>query len=254
MRLANKVAVITGAGSGIGRATAIRFAEEGAALYLADIDAEGGEETVAQVQAVGGQAVFRQTDVSRESEAHALMDAAAGELGGPDILVNNAAVFVVGTVEKVSGEEWDRVLGVNVKGYAFCAKYAIPHMRKRGGGSIVKVASISSFIAQPAFVPYNTSKGAVLQLMRCLAYDLAPDNIRVNCVCPGAIDTPAIARVAADAGLTGEEFEEQLKSMHLIKRLGEPREVANAILFLASDEASFVTATPLMVDGGYTAH
>ena len=253
MRLANKVAVVTGSSSGIGRATAIRFAEEGAAVCVADLDVRGGEETVAQIKAAGGRAFFHKTDISIESEVRELMNTAARELGGPDILVNNAAAFVFGTVEEASEQDWDRVLNVNVKGYAFCSKYAIPHMRKRGGGSIVNLGSISSFIAQPAFVPYNTSKGAVLQMTRCLAFDLAPDNIRVNCVCPGAIDTPAIMLDAASKGLTKEQVVELNKPLHLIKRMGDPREVANAILFLASEEASFITATPLMVDGGYTA-
>ena len=252
MRLENKVAAITGASSGIGRAAAIRFAEEGASVCVADIDVQGGEETVAQIKAAGGKAIFRRTDVSRESEVKGLMDGSARELGGLDILVNNAAAFVFGTVEKATEADWDRILSVNVKGYAFCAKHAVPHLRKRGGGAIVNLASISSFIAQPAFVPYNTSKGAVVQLTRCLAYDLAPDNIRVNCVCPGAIDTPATARDAANKGLTKEQLVEQMKPLHLLARMGKPGEVANAILFLASDEASFITGTPLMVDGGYT--
>lgn len=254
MRLANKLVVITGAGSGIGRATAIRFAEEGAAICVADVDPKGGEETVEEVKAIGGRALFHAADISRESEVQRLMDSAAHDLGGLDILVNNAAAFVFGSLDEVTEEDWDRVLNTNVKGYAFCAKYAVPYMRKRGGGSIVNLGSISSFIAQPAFLPYSTSKGAILQLSRCLAYDLAPDNIRVNCVCPGAIDTPATARHAASEGLSKEDLVEMLKSLHLIKRLGEPGEVANAIVFLASDEASFITATPLMVDGGYTAH
>ena len=253
MRLANKVAVVTGSSSGIGRATAIRFAEEGAAVCVADLDVDGGEQTVLQIKAAGGRAFFHKADISSESEIRELMNTAARELGGLDILVNNAAAFVFGTVETASEQDWDRILNVNVKGYAFCSKYAVPHMRKRGGGSIVNLGSISSFIAQPAFVPYNTSKGAVLQMTRCLAFDLAPDNIRVNCVCPGAIDTPATLRDAASKGLTKEQVVELYGALAFIKRMGDPREVANAILFLASDEASFITATSLMVDGGYTA-
>ena len=253
MRLANKVAVVTGSSSGIGQATAIRFAEEGAAVCVADLDVGGGDETVAQIKAAGGRAFFHKADISSESEARELMNTAARELGGLDILVNNAAAFVFGTVETATEKDWDRILNVNVKGYAFCSKYAVPHMRKRGGGSIVNLGSISSFIAQPAFVPYNTSKGAVLQMTRCLAYDLAPDNIRVNCVCPGNIDTPATMRGAARQGLTREQLVESYAPLQFIKRMGDSREVANAILFLASDEASFITATPLMVDGGYTA-
>lgn len=253
MRLAKKLAVITGAGSGIGRATALRFAEEGAAVCVADIDAEGGQQTVRQIEAAGGRGIFRRADISHESEIRDLMDSAARELGGLDILVNDAAAFVFGSVEKASEEDWDRVLNVNVKGYAFCSKYAIPHMRRRGGGAIVNLGSISAFIAQPAFVPYNTSKGAILQLTRCLAYDHAPDNIRVNCVCPGAIDTPATSKHAKTEGKTKEQLVKELAALQLIKRMGEPREIANAVLFLASDEASFITGATLMVDGGWTA-
>ncbi|MBI2191822.1 MAG: glucose 1-dehydrogenase [Planctomycetes bacterium] len=254
MRLKGRIALITGSASGIGRATAKLFAEEGAKVALADLDREGGKSAVEEIRRAGGQALFRKTDVASEKQIRAVVAAVAKEWGGLDILVNNAAAFVFGTVEEATEADWDRVLGVNVKGYAFCAKYAAREMRKRGGGSIVNLASISAFIAQPAFVPYNTSKGAVLQLTRCLAYDLAADHIRVNCVCPGAIDTPATMRHARSVGLTKEELVNQLKPMHLIKRMADPREVAHAILFLASDEASFITATPLMVDGGYTAH
>ncbi len=253
MRLKEKIAVITGAGSGIGRATALRFAEEGAAVCVGDIDVQGGEETVAQVRAAKGKAIFSKTDISREAEAKKLMEEAAKEFGGIDLLINNAAAFVFETVESATEADWDRALGVNVKGYAFCSKYAVPHIRKRGGGAIVNVASVSGFIAQPAFVPYNASKGAVVQMTRCMALDLAPDNIRVNCVCPGAIETPAMGLDAAKKGVSREEAMELLSNLHILKRMGQPREVAHTILFLASEEASFVTGAPLMVDGGWTA-
>ncbi len=252
MRLQNKVAVITGAGSGIGRATALRFSEEGASVCIGDIDVRGGEETVSQIEATGGKAIFCKADTSSESEAKELADEAVGQFGGLDILVNNAATFVFGTVEQATEADWDRVLSVNVKGYAFCAKHAVPHLRKRGGGAIVNLASVSGLIAQPAFVPYSTSKGAVIQLTRCLACDHADDDIRVNCVCPGAVDTPAVARAAATMELTKQQLVDEMEPLHLIKRMGEPREVANAILFLASDEASFITGASLVVDGGYT--
>lgn len=141
MRLRNKVAVITGAGSGIGAATAIRFAEEGAAVCLADVDAEGGHAVAREIETAKGRALFRHVDVSSETQVKDLMDSAVREFGGLDILVNNAAAFVYGTVETTTAEDWDRVLGVNVKGYAFCAKHAIPHIRRRGGGAIVNVGS-----------------------------------------------------------------------------------------------------------------
>ncbi len=254
MRLEHKIALITGAGSGIGRATALLFAEEGASVAIADIDADGGQETAKEIHQAGGQALFCRCDVSKEKEVEEMIKTVVSEYGGLDILVNNAAAFVFGTVEEATEEDWDRVLGVNVKGYAFCTKYAAPVMRERGGGAIVNLGSTSSFVAQPAFVPYNSSKGAVLQLTRCLAYDLAKDNIRVNCVCPGAIDTPATLRHAQFTGMTKEELVEEIKPMLFIKRMGDPKEIAYTVLFFASDEASFITAATLLADGGYTAH
>ncbi|AFZ23355.1 dehydrogenase of unknown specificity, short-chain alcohol dehydrogenase like protein [Cylindrospermum stagnale PCC 7417] len=254
MGLTNKITLITGAASGIGRETAKLFAEAGAKVAIADLDAVGGKAVVEEIHSSGGTALFHQVNVAAETEVKAWISAVVEQWGDIDILVANAGVLVNGTVEQATNEDWDQVLGVNVKGYAFCAKYAAPSMRKRGGGAIVNVASISSFVAQAAFAPYNTSKGAVLQLTRCLAYDLAPDNIRVNCVCPGGIDTPMMDYFAQSQGITKQDVVNELAPLHLLKRLGKPREVAEAILFLASDKASFITATPLMVDGGYTAH
>jgi NAD(P)-dependent dehydrogenase (short-subunit alcohol dehydrogenase family) len=173
---------------------------------------------------------------------------------GVDIIVPNAAAFVFGKIEDVTSHDWDRVLGVNVKGYGMCAKYAIPQMRKRGGGSIVMVASMSGTIAQPAFVPYNTSKGAVLQLSKCIALDHGPERIRCNAVCPGTIDTPATSKHADNLGISKEELAETIIKDHFIKRLGTTLEVAQAALFLASDESTFITGSNLFVDGGYTAH
>jgi NAD(P)-dependent dehydrogenase (short-subunit alcohol dehydrogenase family) len=254
MQLANKIALITGASSGIGRETAKLFALEGAKVAIADVDTVGGQTLIDEIKAFGGTALFHQVDVSVESEVQNWVAGVVDEWGGVDILVANAAVMVIGTVEQATELDWDRVLAVNVKGYAFCAKYVTPQMRQRGGGAIVNLASISSFVAVPAFAPYNTSKGAILQLTRSLAYDLAPDNIRVNCVCPGPIYTPAVQKVADSLSLSEEDLVKQFAPLVLLKRMGKAQEVANAILFLASDKASFITGTPLMVDGGYTAY
>jgi NAD(P)-dependent dehydrogenase (short-subunit alcohol dehydrogenase family) len=167
-------------------------------------------------------------------------------------LVNNAAAFVFGSYD-VTESDWERVLSVNVKGAAFCAKYAAEEMIRGGGGSIVNVISISGFVAQAQSLPYNTSKAALLGFNRCLAMDLAPYKIRVNAVAPGCIDTPQLRADAARAGMTYEENEALEGPLHLLNRFGRPEEVANAILFLASDDASFITGTCLMVDGGYSA-
>lgn len=253
MRLKDKVVIITGGASGIGRAICDVFAEEGARLTVADIDVSGGEDTVRGVRASGGEAIFVQTDVSKEAQVQAMVSQAVDAYGRVDVLVNDAAAFEFGKVEDVTDEQWQRVFGVNVIGQAYCVKHVLPHMREAGKGAIVNIASVSGFIAQPAFIPYNASKGAVMQLTRCLAMDLAPDNIRVNCVCPGAILTPATERHRQFEGRDREEFLAEAAGGNFMKRVGDPREIAYGALFLASDEASFVTGTPLVIDGGATA-
>ena len=252
MRLKNKVAIVTGGGSGIGRATCQLFAEQGAHVVVADINQQGGKETVALLPK--GKAVFIKADVSQEDQVKRLIKGAVKAFGKLDILVNNAAAFVFGRVEDTTVEDWRRVLGTNVIGPALCVKHAVPEFKKAGGGAIVTIGSISSFIAQADYVPYNTSKSALINMTRCLAMDLAPFNIRANVVCPGVIRTPTLVRIIEERKMTPEDIPRDWGNDHLLKRLGEPCEIANAVLFLASDEASFVTGTHLMVDGGYTAH
>jgi NAD(P)-dependent dehydrogenase (short-subunit alcohol dehydrogenase family) len=252
MRLARKVAVITGGASGIGRATALRFCQEGASVAIFDRDSQRGEEVVRLIRQCGHKAIFRQVDIAVETQVKDGIWQAEAEFGALHVLVNNAAAFVFGSYD-VAKTDWERVLSVNVMGTAFCSKYAAEAMIRGGGGSIVNVSSISGFIAQDRSLPYNTSKAALLGLNRCLAMDLARENIRVNAVAPGCIDTPQLRADIEQAGLTYDQSLALEGPMHLLNRFGTPEEVANAILFLASDEASFVTGTCLMVDGGYTA-
>jgi len=252
MRLANKVAVVTGAASGIGRATALRFAEEGASVAILDRDSEHGEQVCREITEPRKKAIFLPVDIAIEEQVREGVQKVEQEFGAIHILVNNAAAFVFGSYE-VTQEDWERILSVNVMGTAFCSKYAIPAMMRTGGGSIVNVSSISGFIAQERSLPYNTTKAALLGLNRCLAMDLAPHKIRVNAVAPGCIDTPQLRADIARAGMTFEQGLALEGPMHLLNRYGTAEEVANAILFLASDEASFITGTCLMVDGGYTA-
>jgi NAD(P)-dependent dehydrogenase (short-subunit alcohol dehydrogenase family) len=252
MRLAGKVAVITGAASGIGRATALRFSEEGAAVAIFDRDARRGEEVLQHIRKRGQFAIFLPVDVAIETQVKEAIEKTIAAFGSLHILVNNAAAFVFGSLE-VAEVDWDKVLSVNVKGATFCAKYAADVMIRAGGGAIVNVNSISGFVAQERSLPYNTSKAALLGLNRCLAMDLARHKIRVNAVAPGCIDTPQLRADAERAGMTYEQNVALEGPLHLLNRFGTPGEVANAILFLASDEASFITGTCLMVDGGYTA-
>jgi NAD(P)-dependent dehydrogenase (short-subunit alcohol dehydrogenase family) len=252
VRLANKTAIITGVGAGIGEAIAIRFAEEGAHLVLNDISEPAGQATLAKVTSLGGQAVLVIADIAQEAGARAISEKAAQSFGAIDILVNNAADFTQKSVERAERADWQKVLGVNVIGTALVSKCAIPHIRARGGGSIVNIASMSAVIAQPDFATYNASKGAILTMTKCMALDLAPFKIRVNSICPGCILTSASYREIERMGLTFEQWRDRVAPLHMLNRLGEPREVANAALFLASDESSFITSTHLMVDGGYT--
>jgi NAD(P)-dependent dehydrogenase (short-subunit alcohol dehydrogenase family) len=251
-RFEGKVAIVTGGGSGIGRATCLRFAEEGAAVAVAEIDETSGNSVTAEISRSGGKALFVRTDISDEKSVRAAVSRVAEAFGRIDILVNNAAVFVLKGID-ATVEDWRKILDVNVMGPALMSKHVVPVMRKTGGGAIVNLGSISSFIGQPQFVTYNTTKSALLGMTRCMALDLAPENIRVNAVCPGSVWTPQVERMATEQGLdrTAADADPQWGGAHMLKRLADPREIANAILFLASDDASFMTAESMMVDGGY---
>jgi NAD(P)-dependent dehydrogenase (short-subunit alcohol dehydrogenase family) len=252
-RLSGKVAAVTGGASGIGEATVRLFVEEGAHVAFADRDAERGNSLAAELSRAGAEVVFVEARMEREADAAGFIQRAVEHFGRLDILVNNAGIRLYQTVIEASEESWDTILGVNLKGYAFCAKAAIPAMRRTGGGSIVNTASVRSVVAGDKTVQYDTTKAAVAGLTRSMARDHALEGIRVNAVCPGPILTRFHELRAAAANTPLAEFTTQFGRDTMLKRPGTPREVATCILFLASDDASFVTGACLFVDGGQTA-
>ena len=252
MRLKNKVAIVTGGASGIGQATCCLFAEEGAMVVVADIDGEGAEKTAKSIREKGGKAIVIVSDISKEEHAARIAAEATRAFGRIDILVNNAATFVLKGIE-AEIDEWRQSVGVNIIGTAMVTKYVLEEMKRTGGGSIVIIGSISSFIAQPNFAVYSATKAALVQMTRNFALDFSQFNVRVNCVCPGVTLTPASYRHMEQAKMTLDEFQSEFGKATMLKRVADPREIAYAILFLASDEASYITGTYLMVDGGYVA-
>jgi NAD(P)-dependent dehydrogenase (short-subunit alcohol dehydrogenase family) len=247
MRLKDKVALVTGGASGIGRATAELFAREGARVTVADYSTEG-RDTVQAIQAAGGEAIFVQVDVANSGQVAKMVEAALLAYGRIDILFNGAGVLYYGTVLETDEQAWNRVLSINLTGTYLCCRAVLPHMIRQGGGSIINVAStVGAHDACANAVAYVTSKGGVTLFTRAVAIDHAKQGVRVNALVPGATDTPMIRNA-----LTPEALE-ALAASHPIGRLGRPEELAKAVLFLASDDASFVTGTAMYVDGGQTA-
>jgi NAD(P)-dependent dehydrogenase (short-subunit alcohol dehydrogenase family) len=250
-RLDGKVAVITGAASGIGRGTALCFAKEGAAVVAADLNSQGGEAVIGEIASAGGRAVFQHTDVSSEPAIKSAVERAIREYGRPDIMFNNAGlVGAVGPIEAVSAEDWDRTIAVLLRSVFLGIKYAVEPMRKAGGGSIISTSSVASFLPSPYGAAYAASKGAVISLTRAAAMQLGRDRIRVNCICPGVISTPIWG---AMPGMDDPAVLEQvLGHAQTIPRVGKPEDIANMALFLAGDESQWVTGQAMIVDGGLT--
>lgn len=251
-RFSEKVAVVTGGASGIGEATVRRLIDEGANVVFADWDGDRGGYLAEDLRGADNTPIFVQADVSDETAAAGVVDRAVGEFGRLDILVNNAGIRMYQTVVEASADSWDKLLGVNLKSYAYCSKAAIP-VFGRAGCSIVNVASVRSVIAGSKTVQYDTAKAAVAGLTRGMAMDHSPQGIRVNAVCPGPIFTPFHARRIEAAGQTVEDYNNDAASRTMLQRHGTPEEVAACILFLASADASYVTGSCLFVDGGMIA-
>ncbi|OZC89834.1 short-chain dehydrogenase [Rhodococcus sp. 06-412-2C] len=253
-RLTDKVAIVTGSGKGMGRAMATLFAAQGAAVAVTDVSESDGLETVRMIEEQGGRAAFWRLDVSDEAEVSSVFEQVTATFGKLDILVNNAGISGVDKpTHEVTEAEWDAVFAVDVKGVFFCTKHAIGHLRANGGGSIVNISSIYGLVGSHEMAPYHAAKGAVTIMTKKDAVTYGRDGIRVNSVHPGTILTPFVRELAerSEGGLRG--YLDIMEPKHPIGHVGEPEDVANAVLFLASDEARFVHGAALVVDGGYTA-
>jgi len=251
--LKGKVALITGGNSGIGRATAILFAEEGARVVIAARNEARGNETVEAIARAGGEAIFVACDVRRAEDCRKAVGATIEAFGRLDILFNNAGVIYPGqTVVDTTEEEWDHTMAVNVKGAYLMSKYAIPWMIKSGGRVIINTASVLGLVGDKGAAAYCASKGAMVLLTKAMALDHASQNIRVNCICPGSVDTPMLRQEMEELGGV-EKLRPTFEAKHPLGRICTPEEVAKAVLYLASDDASFVTGASLAIDGGRTA-
>jgi NAD(P)-dependent dehydrogenase (short-subunit alcohol dehydrogenase family) len=249
-RLEGKVCVITGAGSGIGRASALLFAREGANVIVADVDRAGADETVKQIHAAGGTASVVIADVTEPAQAQRLADETAQAQGRIDVLFNNAGISGVGTAHDTSVELWDKVMAVNVRGVFLVSKFVVPHMIQKKKGSIINMSSTIAEIGLAQRASYAASKGAVLALTRAMQVDYAPFGIRVNALLPGTIQTPFVEKYLRESYPNREDGLNAIRKRQLTSELGKPEDVASAALFLASDESSFVLGSGLFVDGG----
>jgi NAD(P)-dependent dehydrogenase (short-subunit alcohol dehydrogenase family) len=252
MRLKEKVCLITGAGSGIGRAMALRFASEGATVVLGDQDGQAAETVATAVRQAGGRAQPIEADVTQGLEVQAMVRATVDTFGSLDVLINQAGVIQVGDITDLAESEWDRVIDVNLKGVYLGCKFGLRAMLAQGGGVIINTASVSGLVGIPKQPAYCASKGGVIALTRALAVDFADRNIRVNCIAPGPIDTPWTESVLRAPGDPAAEYRWIVMSQPL-KRLGTTDEVAAAAAYLASDDAAYITGTVLVIDGGLTA-
>ena len=250
MKLKDRIAVITGAGGGIGRASALEFVRDGAKVVVADINVAGAQETVKQIESLGGQGVAVQTDVASPDSVKHLVEETLKTFGQVNVLFNDAAIQVNKTVEDTTFEEWNREMAVNLGGIFLCSKYFLPHLRKTKG-CIINMSSVNGFFVEPMCAGYCATKGGIIALTKAMAIDHGKEGIRVNCICPGYIN----------AGLAWEYFEVQpdpaaarfsAGKLHALQRIGKPEEVGRLAVFLASDEGSFMTGSAVVVDGGFS--
>lgn len=244
MRFKNKVAIVTGSSRGMGKATALALAREGAKLVVVDIGPAGGEDVVREIETLGGEAIFVRADVSKRADVERMVQAALDRFGKIDILVNNAGIHDGASFTEESEEMWQRLFWVNVMGTVLPSQVVVPEMMKRKKGKIVNISSKAAVVGEPSHAAYSASKGAILALTRCIAIELAPYNITVNAICPGPTYTDMLL------GATDAAQREELTAIAPLGRLGQPEDIAGAVLYLASEESDWCTGQALSVDGG----
>jgi NAD(P)-dependent dehydrogenase (short-subunit alcohol dehydrogenase family) len=252
-KLAGRVGLITGTATGIGRAGALLFAREGANLVTMDTNAARGRDTTKAIEAAGGRAIFVHGDVSSRMDVQGAVRTAVGEFGKLDLLWSNAGIPVFKTITDTSEEEWNRIVAVNLTGAYLIAHHGIPELLRAGGGTMVLTASTSSFVGGTRWAAYCATKGGVLMLCRAMALDYAEHNLRINCVCPGSVDTPLLEADMRSRSIPYEQALAEDAAAHPMRRAATPEEVARAALFLSCDDSSFTTGSALVVDGGLTA-
>ena len=251
MRLKDKVAIVTGSASGIGKAIALAFAREGAAVVGADVNAEGGEQVAREIEQAGGKASFIETDVSESARIINLIDKTIEQFGALDIMVNNAGIEVFSRLADTEEEMWDRLMAINLRGVFVGTRDALPKMLEKGGGVIINMASVAGIMGAGGLAAYNAAKGGVVLLTKNTAMDYGSQNIRANCLCPGFISTPMVDAVLAMPGAGA--MKDKIIDLCPAGRLGKPEEIANCAVFLASDESSYMNGHALVVDGGMSA-
>jgi len=253
-RISGKTAIVTGGSHGIGRATCFRLAAEGARVAVTDIQDDDGEAVAGAIREQGGDARYWHLDVASEESVERVFAEIDDALGAPQVLVNNAGISGADKpTDQLTEAEWQQVQDINVKGVFLCTKHVIPYMRRLGGGSIINLSSIYGIIGAPDIPSYHASKGAVRLMTKTDALLYASEGIRVNSIHPGFIWTPLVEALAKDSGQGAEAYRQQLDDLHPIGHVGEPDDIANGVLYLASEEAKFVTGSELVIDGGYTA-